>query len=219
MKKVGVSFRYPEKLPPYENAVRVTGLEPVAITPDEPRTLDGLDGLLLSGGTDVNPELFGEARGPHTEQPDSPRDELELRLLAEALDKDLPVLAICRGMQLFNIYHGGTLQQHLENAQRHSARSKPAHEEVHFVRICPKTRAARIFGVGDYGVNSRHHQGIHHPGSGVVVSGLSDDALVEVIERADKRFAVAVQWHPEDRVNHSSGDRRLFEAFAEAVRG
>jgi putative glutamine amidotransferase len=219
MKKVGVSFRYPDKLPPYENAVRLAGLEPVRITPDAPVSLDGLDGLVLTGGTDINPSLFGEESGPHTDTPDAERDELEATLLREALDYDLPVLAICRGMQLFNVFHGGTLHQHLEHTERHEVRSKPVFEDVHTVRICPRTRAAAIFGAGDYGVNSRHHQGVDRVGENLVVSGMSDDGLVEVIERGDRRFAVAVQWHPEDRVNHSPGDRRLFEAFGEAVRG
>jgi gamma-glutamyl-gamma-aminobutyrate hydrolase PuuD len=218
MKRIGVSFRFRDKVLPYELALRLAGLEPVAITPDSSPLTQDIDGLLLTGGSDIEPARYGQVRGPHTGKPDPGRDELELNLLKNALDTDLPVLAICRGMQLFNVFHGGTLIQHLVAVERHDVRSKPAHDEVHSVRICPRTTGASIFGAGDYGVNSRHHQGVDQVGEGLVVSGISDDALVEAIERPDRRFAVAVQWHPEDRIEHSAADRRLFEAFAQAVR-
>ncbi len=217
MKRVGVSFRLLDKAPPYENAVRLAGLDPVRVTPDAPVPLDGLDGLVLTGGTDIDPALFGEEREPHTDDPDRERDRLEMELLTHALDRDLPVLAICRGMQLFNVFHSGTLIQHLEHSKRHSVREKPPHEDVHSVRICPGTRAAAIYRDANYGVNSRHHQGVDRVGKDLLVSGVSDDGLVEILERPDRRFAIGVQWHPEDRVEHCPADRRLFEAFAEAV--
>jgi gamma-glutamyl-gamma-aminobutyrate hydrolase PuuD len=218
MNRIGISFRLREKAPPYERALRLAGLEPVPIRPDSSVPAQDLDGLLLTGGSDIDPARYGQERDRHTGEPDPDRDELEFNLLRDALEIDLPVLAICRGMQLFNIFHGGTLMQHLVAVERHDVRSKPVHEEVHSVRICPRTTAALIFGAGEHGVNSRHHQGVDRIGEGLFVSGISDDALVEAIERPDRRFAVAVQWHPEDRIDHSAADRRLFEAFAEAVR-
>jgi putative glutamine amidotransferase len=218
MKRVGISFRFQGKAPPYQRALRLVGLEPLPITPDAPVAAEELDGLLLSGGSDIDPSQYGQERASETREPDPDRDRLELQLLKDALDSDLPVLGICRGMQLFKVFHGGSLIQHLVTVERHDVRSKPVHEDVHTVRICPRTAVASICGAGDYGVNSRHHQGIDRVGDGLVVSGLSDDAIVEAIEQPDKRFAVAVQWHPEDRIDHSPADLRLFEAFAEAVR-
>jgi putative glutamine amidotransferase len=119
-------------------------------------------------------------------------------------------------MQLFNVVHGGTLIQHLELAERHQQRPPDAAADIHPVHIAPGTRLGGIFGAGEFSVNSRHHQGIGQVGHWLTVSALSDDGLVEGLERPDRHFAVAVQWHPEDRI--AKRDRRLFEAFAEAMR-
>src|SRR5690242_20591772 len=113
-KRVAVTYRNPKKVEPYAGALRLVGVESVLIDPDGPIPLDGLDGLLLTGGTDLNPKLYHQDRDQAGEEPDDARDALELGLLGEALKRDLPVLAICRGMQLFNVAHGGTLRQHVE---------------------------------------------------------------------------------------------------------
>jgi gamma-glutamyl-gamma-aminobutyrate hydrolase PuuD len=179
----------------------------VCITPDDPKTISGLDGLLLTGGTDVNPRRYGEAPGPHTQGPDTERDELEARLLADALAQDLPVLAICRGMQLLNVVAGGTLTQHLGDSN--------AHHGDHPVLIQPGSRLAGIYGAGERVVNSRHHQAVREPGEGVAVTALAPDGIIEGIEIPRRRFVVGVQWHPEDRPE----DAPLFAAFAAALAG
>src|SRR6266849_1835280 len=113
--RAGVTYRFEDEVERYESALREVGIEPARISPVDARSLDSLDGLLLTGGTDVNPALYSEHRHPKTEDPDDPLDELEMGLLRDALSAGMPVLAICRGMQLFNVFHGATLIQHLES--------------------------------------------------------------------------------------------------------
>jgi putative glutamine amidotransferase len=216
--RVGVTFRFEAKVVRYEFALRQVGIDPVRISPDAPRPIESLDGLVLTGGTDINPARYGQVRYPQTEDPDDSRDELEIRLLHQALDAGLPVLAICRGMQVFNVAHGGTLIQHLPSADLHSQKMPVAdpgkHAPAHPVRVPANTHLARIVGEGDHAVNSRHHQAVDRVGEGLVVSAISTDGVIEAVERPDKPFAIAVQWHPEDCVLASEADRKLFEAFA-----
>ena len=207
MPRAALTYHDETRLAPYAEALRNAGIEPLLVTPDAPiDSLDGVDGLLLTGGTDLDPALYGAEPQPETEIPDRERDALEQRLLREALQRNLPVLAICRGMQLFNVTHpGGTLLQHLAG---HRTPQTP-----HQVAIDAGTRLARIFGAGARSVNSRHHQAVGLVGQGLIVSACAADGVVEGLERPDKRFAVAVQWHPEDLPE----DRALFEAFREAL--
>jgi len=204
------------KIAPYERALREVGIEPVR----NPASLDSLDGLLLSGGADINPALYGQTIAGSDEVDDA-RDELEIRLLREALTADLPVLAICRGLQLFNVAYGGTLVQHLGSTQVHRQKAQNAepgkHPAAHRVWVGPDTRLAEIIGPGGHDVNSRHHQAIEIKAEGVIVSAISEDGVIEAIEKPGAAFAVAVQWHPEDRVLVSAADRKLFEAFAAAL--
>jgi len=216
--KSGLTFREPHKAEPYAEALRQAGIEPVLISPDHPRALAGLQGLVLSGGTDLNPGRYGEAPHPGNEPPDDARDELETALLSEALAGGLPVLAICRGMQLFNVAHGGTLIQDLANSAAHSVRGSDPGSPAHQILVEPNTQLAAILGPGAHGVNSRHHQAVGRLGAGLRVTARSTpDGVVEALERADRRFALAVQWHPEDQVRGDAGQRNLFRAFAEAL--
>lgn len=214
--RVGVTFRFPEKVPPYEAALRAAGLEPIRITPAAPREIDGLDGLVVTGGTDVDPALYGQERDPLTGEPDRARDDLEMRLIDQALNRDLPMLCICRGMQILNVALGGDLVQDLGPDSPHPA--KPAPEAraraVHAVGIVPGTLLEAVLGPGDHQVNSRHHQSVGRLGRGLVVSAQAPDGIVEACELPDRRFVLAVQWHPEDRVEVDARDRRLFEALA-----
>ena len=134
-KRVGVTYRDLGKVAPYERALLAVGIEPVLIHPDTPISLDGLDGLLLSGGSDVNPRLYGQARHEANDEPDDARDALEQRLLASAMERDLPLLAICRGMQLFNVVHGGALEQHVEDHRQ------PGVAEAHRIEVELSARA------------------------------------------------------------------------------
>ncbi len=213
-KRVGITYRLDEKLAPYAAALRHAGLEPVPLSPPGPHSLDGLDGLLLSGGTDLDPDLYGDEPHAETEEPDRERDEMELWLLRDAIDRDLPVLAICRGMQLFNVAFGGGLVQHLKTVETHRQRGVT---DAHMVKAAPGTVLASIVGDAEFAVNSRHHQAVASTGQQLVVSARAADKVVEALELPGRRFAVAVQWHPEDRVPSQEPDTRLFEAFARAV--
>jgi putative glutamine amidotransferase len=219
--RAGVTFRDDSKVVRYEFALREVGIEPVRIAPGGPASLDVVDGLLLTGGTDVNPSRYGQKRAPETEEPDDERDHLETKLLRAALAAGRPVLAICRGMQLFNVAQGGTLIQHLSSLDVHNQKMPSAergkHGPAHAVFVAAHTRLAAIIGEGEHTVNSRHHQAVERPGQGLVVSAVSSDGIIEALERTGDSFAIAVQWHPEDRILSNAADRRLFEAFRVAM--
>jgi putative glutamine amidotransferase len=218
MLKAGLTFSEPGKAEPYAEALRQAGIEPVLISPEAPRSLSGLHGLLLSGGTDLNPARYGASPHPANETPDDARDTLEAGLLAEALDTGRPVLAICRGMQLFNVAHGGTLIQHLENSAAHVVRGDDLALPAHRILVEPGTRLAAILGAGAHAVNSRHHQAVERVGAGLRVTARSTpDGVIEALERSDGGFAVAVQWHPEDQARRDATQKKLFEAFAAAL--
>jgi gamma-glutamyl-gamma-aminobutyrate hydrolase PuuD len=136
---------------------------------------------------------------------------MEAALLAEAFKMDLPVLAICRGLQLLNVVRGGTLHQ---NIPGHKAKDPVEHE----IAIRPESRVAAILGRTSMAVNSRHHQAVDRLGRGLAIVAQAPDGTVEALEDPERRFVVAVQWHPEDRVD-CEPDRRLFDAFARAVTG
>ena len=216
--RVAVTFGNEIKVGPYEDALREAGVESVR----NPKSLDSLDGLLLTGGTDVNPVHYGQGRLRESESPDDRRDALELRLVREALAANLPVLGICRGLQLLNVALRGTLIQHLDSTDVHQQRPKNAesgmHPPAHKVWVAPDTRLAKIIGGGAHDVNSRHHQAIESIGEGLVVSAIASDGVIEAIEKPGANFVLAVQWHPEDRIFSSAADRKLFEAFATATR-
>ncbi len=214
--RAGITYRYPYKLAPYAEAVRYAGFEPVPLLPPGPEGLDGLDALLVSGGTDLTPALYGQEPHPETDtQPDGERDAMELRLLRAALAADLPVLFICRGLQLLNVACGGDLLQHLPNTEAHR---QIGVADVHAVHPVAGTRFAAILGETPFTVNSRHHQAVGRCGEGLLISARSADGVIEGLEIPGKHFAVAVQWHPEDRVPSHEADTRLFAAFRQAVR-
>jgi len=212
MKRIVTVEGDPEDTGPYAAALRQAGIEPTFGT-----SVDGVSGLVLLGGIDVNAALYGESRGPETEDPDDLRDQRECSLIAEALERDLPILAICRGLQILNVQHGGTLFQHLGSTERHRREMGDKSVSVHSVEIVPGTRLARI-AAGELRrqVNSRHHQAIARLGKGLIVSASDPvDGVIEAIERADKRFVVGVQWHPENQTaEKNSFARNLFDAFA-----
>ena len=194
------------KRDPYRKALEAANIQPA----ENVTTVAGLDGLLLAGGTDVDPALYGAPRHPETDQPDHDRDSLETALLREALDRDLPVLAICRGLQLLNAALGGTLIQHIEG---HRCPNQPA---AHPITIASHSRLESILEAGEYVVNSRHHQCVDQVASGLVVVARAPDNVIEALELPGRRFVVAVQWHPEERTDGPDG--KLFEAFRDATR-
>jgi putative glutamine amidotransferase len=209
----------PENSLPYERALRDAGIEPVLIQPGDEVPAD-VSGLVLMGGTDVNPARYGEARQAETESPDDARDELECALIQDFLRRDLPVLAICRGIQILNVQHGGTLVQHMDATAHHRVKTPdnpglPTHK----VEVVPGTRLTAITGGPlTLDVNSRHHQAIAKPGDGLRVSARDpEDGTIEAVERPDKRFVVGVQWHPENQSITDERQAKLFQAFAAAL--
>jgi putative glutamine amidotransferase len=214
--QVAITLGNESRLGPYLLALQEVGIEPVR----NPESLDALDGLLLTGGSDINPKQYGRENTGSTEVDDT-RDELEIRLLREALAADVPMLAICRGLQMMNVVCGGTLVQHLGTTEVHRQKPQGAepgmHPPAHRVWVGPDTRLAGIVGAGGLDVNSRHHQAVESLGEGLVVSAISEDGVIEALEKPGAAFAIAVQWHPEDRIFASPADRKLFEAFAAAA--
>lgn len=183
-----------------------------------PVKLGNADGLLLMGGTDVNPARYGAETQPETDLPDDARDQAELDLIEEAITKDIPLFAICRGLQILNVYHGGTLLQHLPSTTRHDASSEDKAAPAHEVVIEPGSILGQIAESPKWQVNSRHHQAADKVGGGLrLVAWGSEDRVIEALERSDKRFVLAVQWHPEDQVARSPEQLKLFRRFAEAL--
>jgi len=214
--RILIPFRDAGKVKPYEDAIRAGGAEAVTVSAKTPVSLEGFAGLLLTGGTDVNPQRYGEIAQPDTQPPDDERDAVELALIDEAIGKDLPILAICRGMQVLNVHHGGTLIQHLSSTERHRKIENKA-EPVHEVTIEPESLLARIAGTQHWQVNSRHHQAVDKVGAGLRVSARdSQDGTLEGLEQPDKRFVVAVQWHPEDQIALCPEQLKLFRWFTGA---
>jgi putative glutamine amidotransferase len=198
----------------YVKVINAVGARCVMLPPDsvDADVLRILDGLVIAGGPDVSPEHYGAEPHPLTD-PRPARDEGELTLLRAAIAADLPVLGVCRGMQVMAVAYGGTLHQHLPDVVGHD-RHRPALGVygTHGVRFAPGSRIAKIM-AGDGEVNSYHHQGIAEPG-GLTPTAWADDGVIEAVEDPGKRFMVGVQWHPE-----GAGDIRLFKALIEAAGG
>jgi putative glutamine amidotransferase len=200
-------FRYVERVE--EAGGRAVVLPPTAA--DDDSVLDRLDAVVFAGGADLDPGLYGEE--PHAEttglRPE--RDAAEVPLMRSALGRDLPVLGICRGMQLLSVLRGGSLVQHLPDAVGHE-RHRPARGVygLHEVRLERGSRVHRILG-DRVSVPSYHHQGLASAGD-LTVTGWADDGTPEAVEDPDRRFAVGVLWHPE-----AGDDLRLFEALVRAV--
>ena len=207
----------------YARAIQRAGAVALVLPPDDAAAedpdelLDLLDGLVLSGGVDIDPGAYGARPHELTVDSDPARDRFELALAWRALERDLPVLGVCRGMELLNVATGGTLVQDLGEAHgedRH--RGAPNVYARHEVRLAPGSLAPRAAGAERHAVMSYHHQGPEELGEGVVASGWSlPDELVEAIEVPDRRFALGVLWHPEE----DEASRVIGALVAEARRG
>jgi putative glutamine amidotransferase len=191
----------------YIDAVQRAGGVALMLPPDEnaiddlDALLDLLDGLILAGGADIDPDAYGSERHAETLGTVPERDTFEIALTKRAFERDLPVLGICRGMQLMNVARGGTLLQHLpESHGHHEHRRNPGSFDGadHDVRLQDGSLAARAAGEITHGTKSHHHQGVDRLGDGFEVTGWSTlDELPEAIELPGSRFALGVQWHPE----------------------
>lgn len=179
--------------------------------------LQEADGLILSGGGDVDPGLYGEERTILCGEADALRDAMEMYLCRRALEMDVPVLGICRGLQVMNVALGGTLYQHVPGASLHSRSDAPA-QAVHTVRMAEGSLLQAILGEKTIGVNSRHHQGIKIPAPGLKPQAFAEDGLVEAAAMPGKRFFLGVQWHPESMHASDENARKIFAAFLAAVK-
>jgi len=200
----------------YVEAVRRAGGRPVLVPPSEDgvdETLDVLDGIVFSGGADVDPSIYGAEPHPETDSPQAHRDAGELALLRAALERDLPTLAICRGLQLLNVVRGGDLIQHLPEEVGHQAHKEfPGEFSEHPVEVKEGTRLASLIGARS-DVTSHHHQAVGRIGEGLVETAWAADGTLEGLEDPSRRFTVGVQWHPE-----AGEDAALFEALVEEAR-
>jgi putative glutamine amidotransferase len=197
----------------YVRSVELAGGRPLVVPPVDDavaETLDALDGLVLSGGADIDPAAYGEEPHPEVTVTYPHRDEAELTLLEAALAREMPVLAICRGMQMLNVLRGGSLDQHLPETVGHEG-----HRQVHGVfsehgvRVKDGSRTGAIVGE-EAQVKSSHHQGVDRVGEGLDSVAWAEDGSVEALEDRARRFAIGVLWHPEE-----GEDKRLFEALVE----
>ena len=222
--------RFPERAyvnSAYLFAVQQAGGVPVVLPPQLSaasltRLGRGRDGLLLTGGGDLDPALFGEAPHPTLYDVAPARDTLESLVVRIALERGLPVLAVCRGIQLLNVALGGTLFQDVGadpgTELRHS-QAAPRDQPTHTVTVKAGSRLAETLGADEIEVNSMHHQAVKALGEGLIPVAWAPDQIIEGVEMTDpSRFVLGVQWHPEELCGHSEPARRLFAALVSSAR-
>ena len=211
----------------YVRAILLAGGVPVVFSPligtsMAGRALEGAEGLLLTGGEDMDPAWYGESPSPHLDPPSRERDLFELALFAVARQRELPILGVCRGIQLINVALGGTLFQDLPSERpgplehrADGARDRRSHR----VRLLRQSRAAQALGAEAVSVNSSHHQGIKELAPGLIASGWTDDDLIEAVESGPGLpWLLAVQWHPEEmHAERDAPEHGLFKALVEAA--
>ena len=177
------------------------------------------DGLLLPGGADIDPRRYGQEPAPRCGKPNVLRDKAEFPMLQAFLQTNKPVLCICRGAQLLNVFFGGTLHQDIEPIQgcRHS-RWRGKNTGTHTVKFQPLTKLGALLGVSSARVNSLHHQVVDALGPGLRVAAVSEDGFIEGIEVFAHPFCIGVQWHPEHMCKQDPVQQKLFQAFVSACR-
>jgi putative glutamine amidotransferase len=203
----------------YTDAVQLAGGVALVLPPDDGVVdapgdlLDSLDALLLAGGRDIDPLTYGATPDPSIGETSAERDRFELALVSAALERDMPVLGVCRGMEMLNVACGGTLVQHLTGELLERHRHTPGVFSDHSVRLSTGSLAARAAGSLEVVARSHHHQALEELGEGLVVSGrCPEDDLAEAVELPGKRFALGVLWHPEEDTQS-----RLIGALVEAA--
>ncbi len=213
------------RLPDYEAAIRAAGADVRVVDAghDPTRAIADTDGLLLTGGDDVDPARYGEA--PHASYvPAEPgRDAFEIAVVRRALEASRPVLAICRGLQVLNVACGGSLIQDISTEAGSLLRHRllPATALAHDIAVDPSSRLAALLRTqlasGTLAVNSRHHQAVRRPGEGLQITATAADGIIEALERSGGGFCLGVQWHPENFVA-TGRFAPIFEGFVDACR-
>ena len=210
----------------YLRAVQGAGGVPVLLPPQldagaVERLMGLVDGLLLTGGGDMDPACFGEPAHPSCYDVSPARDDVEIRAARRALDRKLPVLAICRGIQVLNVALGGTLYQDIPTEPGSSiahSQAEPRDQPTHGVRVKPGSLLAETLGADEVVVNSMHHQAVKGLGRGLVDVAWAPDDVIEGVELTDSPgLVLGVQWHPEELVGRSEPARRLFTALVSAA--
>jgi putative glutamine amidotransferase len=201
----------------YTRAVERAGGTPVVLPPvpahSVPALIGVLDGVVFTGGRDLDPSLYEEEAHEQTEPPDHRRDRFELAVMRAVIDADLPFLAISRGMHVLNVARGGTLTQHLpDRVGNDSHRPDPVKLTAHDVQLSAASQLGRAFNAGSASVPGGHHQAINRIGSGLLTVAWTQDQVVEAVELQGHLFGVGVQWHPEE-----ASDLMIFEALVTAA--
>lgn len=229
----------PGELPPcwimgqkYVHALRSAGAVPwlIPLIPDDLATLreiyNRLDGIFLTGGVDVDPSQYGEAKASYCGRTDPPRDAVEIQLIRWSLEDHKPILAVCRGIQVVNVALGGSLFQdvaaELPGSLKHDyfpTKERPARDYLaHPVATVSGSRLREYLGPDPVLVNSMHHQAIKRLAPGLKVTATAPDGVIEGVEGMNGHYLVGVQWHPEELTEADSGMRRLFTSFVDAAR-
>jgi putative glutamine amidotransferase len=203
----------------YFEAIRHFGgiplLIPVLASDDELQfLLDRCDGLLLTGGDDIDPGLFGEEKLNDTVVIAPERDAQEGRVIDMALERNLPIFGICRGIQMLNVFQGGTLHQHIDGHSDFKSRSTGCHK----VSILPGSRLETILSESCLTVNSLHHQAVDALGKDLAVCAVSEDGIVEAVIHTSHPFCLAFQWHPEHMSRKNKGQQKIFDTFVNACK-
>ena len=205
---------------PYVRRVEEAGglpiLLPICDPARAPEYLSLCDGLLVIGGDDVDPALYGEEPHPDLGPVDRARDDFEIALIRAASAGRVPTLGICRGVQVMNVALGGTLHQHVPAEVPDAIAHGGGYDDLHEIAVAKGCRLAAVVGESRLAVNSHHHQAIDRPAKGLVVTARAPDGVIEGAEAPGHPFLVGVQWHPERM--HAESTRRLFRAFVEAAR-
>ncbi len=218
-----MDFAYEE----YSRAVQNAGGAPLLIPVSQSREtletiLGSVQGIVLSGGVDINPRRYGEQPLTGMGQIDEDRDTMELNAAKTAFEKDLPILAICRGIQILNVSLGGNLFQDIPGQVKDSilhSQNAPKNVLTHAIRIEQETLLYKVTGKKKIWVNSKHHQAVKDVAPGLRIGALSEDGVIEAIEDPSKRFVLGVQWHPEGTFREDTYSKKLFRAFIREAAG
>ena len=211
--KVGIQSNYIDVI---KQAGGTPVILPPQLTKDNIKILgDCVNGILLSGGADINPLFYNKEPDFNLNRIDPSRDEYEIELVKWCLKNKIPLLAICRGMQLLNIVCGGTIIQNLSNAYLKHRQNTAGYYPTHSVILNRDTILLKIYGVREIKVNRFHHQAIDNIGSNLIIAARANDDIIEGLVVKDHPFAVGVQWHPEKMAHSNQGQNKIFDKFIE----